>query len=243
MLLLRCKPHSPASPGFIAVVSAAAMFHAALLSAGQVVVDNSFGHGGVLSGPNFAIPAAIGRQVGTNLFQSFNSFNLDSQDSATFTAPLSTKNILVRVTGGTPSLLNGAIISRTDSNASQPHPASFFFVNPAGVIFGPDARLDVGGSFSVTTADEMRLADGGALRANLSQASVLSSAAPAAFGFVSRKPIGIGIQGGSAAAPTTLAVTAGQSLSVVAGPVQIVNGMLLRLRDMLRLRRSPKQAT
>ena len=32
-------------------------------------------------------------------------------------------------------------------------------MNPAGLLFGPGARLEVGGSFHATTADYLRLID------------------------------------------------------------------------------------
>ena len=75
--------------------------------AGHVVVDNSFGHGGMLSGPNFAIGAGLGKRLGPNLFQSFSTFNLDKGDVATFTAPANVHNILARVTGGSASNIDG----------------------------------------------------------------------------------------------------------------------------------------
>ena len=54
---------------------------------GGVVLDGSFGTHGPLPGPNFTIPASFGKQLGGNLFQSFNQFNLNSSQSATFTGP------------------------------------------------------------------------------------------------------------------------------------------------------------
>ena len=79
---------------------------------GGVVVDNSFGHGGALPGPNFMIPASLGRQVGGNLFQSFSQFDLISTQSATFTGPANVQNILSRVTSGSPSSIDGAVNSQ-----------------------------------------------------------------------------------------------------------------------------------
>ena len=78
---------------------------------GGVVVDNSFGHGGALPGPNFMIPASVGKQVGSNLFQSFNQFNLTSSQSATLTGPPNVQNILSRVTSGSPSSIDGTVNS------------------------------------------------------------------------------------------------------------------------------------
>src|SRR5437660_12923213 len=67
---------------------------------GGVTLDGSFGTHGALPGPNFMISANLGKQVGSNLFQSFSQFNLINTESATFTGPSNIQNILSRVTGG-----------------------------------------------------------------------------------------------------------------------------------------------
>src|SRR6267378_1840616 len=113
---------------------------------GGVVLDGSFGTKGPLPGPNFMIQASFGRQVGGNLFQSFSQFNLTSFESATFSGPNNIRNILCRVTDGNPSSIDGLV--RSDVQG-----ANLFFMNPAGVVFGEHAQLNVSGSFAVTTAN------------------------------------------------------------------------------------------
>lgn len=82
---------------------------------------------------------------GANLFHSFTQFGLNSGETANFLSNPGIKNILGRVVGGDPSLINGLIqVSGGNSN--------LFLMNPAGVIFGTNARLDLSGSFFVTTA-------------------------------------------------------------------------------------------
>ena len=51
-----------------------------------------------------------------------------------------------------------------------------YFINPAGVMFGPDAKLDLKGSFVVSTADVVRLGQG-SFNAAKPASSVLTSAA------------------------------------------------------------------
>ena len=51
-------------------------------------------------------------------------------------------------------------------------------------MFGPQASLEVSGSFHVSTADFLRFADGAKFFANLGQESVLTVASPMAFGFL-----------------------------------------------------------
>src|SRR5258705_311811 len=75
----------------------------------QVVLDGTLGPSGPLSGPNLIVPAASGRTVGTNLFHSFSRFDINSGESVTFQGPTSVQNVLARVTGGSPSNINGAL--------------------------------------------------------------------------------------------------------------------------------------
>ena len=86
-----------------------------------------------LTGPELCIsPLISGKLVGSNLFHSFGEFNLTAAESATFSGPTSIANILSRVTGGNPSSINGLLRSTIPS-------ANFFFLNPFGVMFGPNA--------------------------------------------------------------------------------------------------------
>ena len=82
---------------------------------------------------------------GANLFHSFTRFGLNSGETANFISNPAIQNILGRVVGGDASLINGLIkVSGGNSN--------LFLINPAGIIFGTNARLDVSGSFFATTA-------------------------------------------------------------------------------------------
>lgn len=90
--------------------------------------------------------------MGSNLFHSFGSFNLNAAESATFTDPTGIENVLTRVTGGSASNIDGLISTRFE-NASP----NLFFLNPAGIIFGPNAKLAAQGSFHASTADYLRL--------------------------------------------------------------------------------------
>ena len=117
---------------------------------------------------------------GTNLFHSFGEFGVPTNHIANFLneTALPTSNILGRVTGGNPSNIFGTI--QTTGFGS----ANLFLMNPAGIVFGPNASLNVGGSVSFTTADYLRLADGARFNALPgSQDALLSSAPVAAFGF------------------------------------------------------------
>lgn len=134
---------------------------------------------------------------GANLFHSFKQFNLGSGDIAQFlnaTPSLTTSNILSRVTGNNPSSIFGTI-----DTMSYPG-ANLFFMNPAGIVFGPDATLNVGGSVAFTTADYLRLAEAngtnaGIFHADTTAASLFTSAPIAAFGFLNSNAAAIAVQG------------------------------------------------
>ena len=99
-----------------------------------------------------------GTRHGPNLFHSFDRFSVGTGETATFTsAQTGIKNILSRVTGGQRSEIDGQL--RTDGQL-RAEGADLYLLNPAGVLFGPNATLDVSGSFHVSTADYLRLADG-----------------------------------------------------------------------------------
>ena len=119
----------------------------------QVVLDGKFGTSGALAGPNYNITANLGATRGNNLFHSFAQFDLAAGDVATFTGPANIQNILCRVTGGSASSINGTISSGIAG-------ANFFFINPNGIVFGPNAALNVSGSFAASTANYLKLADG-----------------------------------------------------------------------------------
>lgn len=86
-----------------------------------------------------------GTQTGTNLFHSFQQFGLTSGEAANFVANPSVQNVLGRVTGGNPSVING-LIQLTGSKAN------LYLMNPAGIVFGSNASLNVPASFTATTA-------------------------------------------------------------------------------------------
>jgi filamentous hemagglutinin family protein len=155
-------------------------------SYGQIVRDGSLGQtAGALSGPNFTIGVQNpGQQIqGNNLFHSFSDFNVQIGQSATFTGPSSIANIISRVTGQNLSTIDGLISSR----AAMPS-ANFFLINPNGLVVGPHASFNVGGSVNLSTADYLRLTDGGKFFASLTKQSTLTSAPVTAFGFLGETP-------------------------------------------------------
>ena len=87
-----------------------------------------------------------------NLFHSFEEFGLSADQIATFLSDPDIRNILSRVVGGNPSIIDGLIeVAGSDAN--------LYLLNPAGVVFGPNSRLDVSGDFTATTATGIGFGD------------------------------------------------------------------------------------
>ncbi|HEY9603761.1 MAG TPA: filamentous hemagglutinin N-terminal domain-containing protein, partial [Allocoleopsis sp.] len=122
-----------------------------------------------------------GTQSGVNLFHSFQQFGLDSNQIANFLAKPDIQNILGRVVGGNPSIINGLIQVTSQGNPN------LFLVNPAGIIFGQGASLNVPASFMATTATGIQF---GNRWFNASGANDYSSLVgnPTAFVFTNTQP-------------------------------------------------------
>ena len=199
----------------IFILFMALFLYASLASLGhaEITLDGTLGPGGPLSGPDFMIPAEVGGQVGGNLFHSFGRFNVNTGESATFNGPNSVKNIIGRVTGGSSSTINGLLRSEIPG-------ADLFLINPAGIMFGPNAQLDVQGSFHAGTADFVSLGENGRFDAVEPDKSLLTVAPPSAFGFLGENPAGIFVR------EADLEVPKGKTLSLIGGDIEIIGGRL-----------------
>lgn len=156
----------------------------------------------------YAITADLGQVSGANLFHSFSTFNIGAWEAATFSGPSTITNIISRVTGG-PSSIEGTIRSTILG-------ANFYLMNPYGVVFGPNAFLDVTGSFRVTTADYLKFLNGDRVYADPGRTNMVLSTAPvSAFGFLTCAPVPI------SSTDSFLFVPDGQTLSIIGGDLQL----------------------
>ncbi|MFM9088193.1 MAG: filamentous hemagglutinin N-terminal domain-containing protein, partial [Cyanobium sp.] len=156
----------------------------------------------VVNGNEFTI--SDGKLSGANQFHSFDRFDLNSSQSARFQTPGQVKNILGRVVSSSPSMIDG-LIRVSGANAN------LYIINPTGISFGPNARLDVPGSFHASTAQAIRLGDGW-FRASGDNNTDALSGAPNGFAFLHNQP-GTIINAGQ------LQVPAGETITLMGGTV------------------------
>ena len=152
-----------------------------------------------------------GTAAGGNLFHSFEAFSIPTNSAAFFNNAADIDNIISRVTGGSLSNLDGLI----QANGT----ASFFLINPNGIVFGPNARLEIGGSFFGSTASGINFDDGTEFSATNPQNPLLTVNVP------------IGLQYGTNAADiqlnnARLTVEAGETLALAGGNVMLDNAIL-----------------
>ncbi len=173
-----------------------------------------------------------GATRGSNLFHSFREFNINEGRGAYFENPSAVSNIFTRVTGSNRSNILGTLGVQGNAN--------LFLINPKGIVFGPNARLDLRGSFIASTADSIVFNNGFEFSSTNPQTSpLLTVNIPAGLRFrdnpgtivnqstasgkvnlpASPVPIPIGDRVG-------LAVDPGQTLALIGGDIQIPGGNL-----------------
>lgn len=149
----------------------------------EIVTDGSLpdSTATTLTGTNVVIGQELGHTSGLNLYHSFSEFNVDAGQTVTFTGNVDTANVISRITGTSPSQIDGTIRSTMPS-------ANFWFFNPYGMFFGKNASIDINGSFHVATADYVELGGGVKYYADYVAHSVFfSSQPPQAFGFITNE--------------------------------------------------------
>jgi filamentous hemagglutinin family protein len=180
----------------------------------QVVPDQTLpvGERSQVSGdPNVQIDGGATR--GNNLFHSFQQFSIPTGGSASFNNAPNITNIITRVTGKNLSNIDGLIRANGTAN--------LFLINPNGIVFGANARLELGGSFLASTAEGLKFDNGFAFSTSDPQAPpLLTISAP--IGLQYGNQIGeIRSQGASLQVPN------GQTLNLTGGNVAIDGGRLL----------------
>ncbi|MEH2066320.1 MAG: S-layer family protein [Nostoc sp.] len=189
------------------------------------------------SGNNSTILNGVDK--GNNLFHSFSNFSVPTGGSATFDL-INTPNITTifsRITGGSVSKIDGLIQTLNSNN-----PVSLFLMNPAGILFGENASLNIGGSFLGTTANSIKFKDGVEFSAvNPTATPLLTMSVPVGLQMGSN-PGAITVQNTGhrltfqinpfasspdrSKNPVGLSVTSGNTLALVGGEIALDGGVL-----------------
>ncbi|MEG3899374.1 MULTISPECIES: two-partner secretion domain-containing protein [unclassified Microcoleus] len=220
-----------------------ALFFALLLlfpfpAIAQIIPDNSLGAESSRTVPDTInnLPSdriTGGATRGVNLFHSLREFNIRQGRGAYFDNPSGITNIFTRVTGGNPSNILGTLGVLGNSN--------LFLINPKGIVFGPNARLDLRGSFIGSTGSGILFDKGFEFSAaNSNAVPLLAINIPVGLRF--RDNPGTIVNSSQAIGPTPtlpplpveipvsnklgLAVDAGQTLALVGGDIQLQGGNL-----------------
>ncbi len=203
-------------PGRVGLGLASGLGAIALLPAlpvlAQIAPDGTLGGERSQVIPNVALPGGAGILIdggarrGANLFQSFRDFNVGDLQCVYFANPAGVESILGRVTGGNPSNIFGTLGVLGSAN--------LFLLNPQGLVFGPNARLDVRGAFVASTAAGWDLGNGQSFNAlHPNAAPLIEVAIQPGFQAGGLVPNG-GFQGDLTQAGS-LAVDAGQTLALM----------------------------
>ncbi|MBL1179193.1 MAG: S-layer family protein [Pantanalinema sp. GBBB05] len=195
----------------------------------QIAPDRTLSTTVSQAGNNFTI--TNGDRVGNNLFHSFSQFSVPTGGSAFFNNAVDVQNIISRVTGGSISNIDGLIRANGRAN--------LFLLNPSGILFGPKAQLNIGGSFIGTTATSIRFADGIEFSAAATTTPLLTISVPVGLQMGSN-PAAIAVQGtghavtsGAISAPflrqpsaSELKVQPGKTLALVGGNLTLTGATL-----------------
>ncbi len=175
-----------------------------LLLAQSITPSRTGGTAVTRTGNQFEITGGQRSHDNANLFQQFERFGLTQSQIANFIADPGVRNILATVNGGEASVIDG-LLRVSGSNAN------LYLLNPSGILFGPNARLDLPASFFASTANGVQFGDRTLdLFSNPDFAQLVGN--PTGFSFSALNP-------GAVVNTGNLAVTSGQSLSLTGGAV------------------------
>ncbi|VEP13447.1 putative Filamentous hemagglutinin family outer membrane protein [Hyella patelloides LEGE 07179] len=156
-----------------------------------------------------------GNRAEGNLFHSFDQFSIPRGSEAFFNNAEDIANIFSRVTGGNISNIDGLIRANGSAN--------LFLINPAGIIFGEGASLQLGGSFYGSTADSIVFGNGEFNATDLDNPPLITVNAPIGLNF--RDEPGK-IINRSVANNQGLSVAENQNIALIGGDIKLEGGLI-----------------
>ena len=214
---------------YISLISVFALSYvtATLSATAQIIPDNTLPVNSTVTTNGVIRTIDGGTSRGVNLYHSFQDFSVPTNNTAYFNNAANIQNIVTRVTGSSVSNIDG--ILKANGNAS------LFLINPNGIMFGANAKLDIGGTFVGSTANSFKFSDGSEFSATNPQAPPLLTA-----------NITTGLQYGTSNTGATISnrgnLTTGQDLVLNAdkldlqGQLQAGRDLTLQAQDKVTIR-------
>ncbi|MGF1478031.1 MAG: filamentous hemagglutinin N-terminal domain-containing protein [Cyanophyceae cyanobacterium] len=170
-----------------------------------------------------------GARRNANLLHSFSEFNVGDGEQIYFASPSGIERIISRVTGSKHSTILGTL--------GVLGSADLFLLNPNGIVFGPNAQLDLSGSFLASTADALLFNNFAFSTSNPQAPPLLTITTPTGLQMGQHPGTIVNRSQATSASGNTvgLQVERGQTLGLIGGPLKIEGGHVIAPQGRIEL--------